>query len=540
VLLVLYCYMSSITYRDEIIDEDLQGEDIVNKILSNRDIPDLMTFLHPPHPENMSLKDFGYQKEFEKISPILSHAYEEKSSVVVYMDYDADGITGGSIVWETFHLLGFRVMPYIPHRVHEGYGFSRIGIDTVIKEFAPFLIISVDHGITAIDQIHYAKSQNIHVIVTDHHTKLKNKPGADGVFHITSLSGSGVGYFFAKEVCNYILSQKSSHFINKKNRDRLSHNFRYDYVTIAAIGTIADLVPLVGPSRSIAKYGLDDCARIKNTGLKQMMKEAKIENKKLSPYDVGFIIAPRINAVGRVEHALDALRLLCTTSETRAAELAINIGLLNVQRQSMVQQSVKEAHEQVELLKRKGNLPKLLIVFSEDWHEGIIGLIASRLMEEYYRPVFAMTAHNGIVKGSARSISSFHITDFLSEHKEYFTGYGGHAQAAGFSFVREKLDLFCKETLLHAEEQIQDKQLIRQYKGDIKIPLILTSMELVKMIEELEPFGVGNPQPLFVSDIEVVGVRLMGSKNKHIKITGKQPHLDHFPVDFVFFNRSVA
>jgi single-stranded-DNA-specific exonuclease len=530
--------MSPISHTLEIQpDEKISSEELITRILQQRNIDDLDQFLNPPHPTEMSLSDFGYADEFERVFPLLQQAREENQSVVVYMDYDADGITGGTIVWETLHLLGFNVMPYIPHRVHEGYGFSTQGIDNVIDQFKPFLIISVDHGITAIDQIAYAKSKGIHVIVTDHHTKLEKNPEADGIFHIPAISGSGVGYFFAKEI--HTRMQESGARSQKGTQDNVSllqHNFQYDYVTVAAIGTIADLVSLVGPSRSLAKHGLAACPQLKNLGIKHMMKEAKIEKETLTPYDVGFVIAPRINAVGRIEHALDALRLLCTKSEKRALELAGKIGLQNTQRQDMVSHSVKQAQKQVEGLKKKGSLPKLITVFSEDWHEGIIGLIASRLMEEYYRPVFAMTAHDGIVKGSARSLPSFHITDFLSEHKDYFTGYGGHAQAAGFSLPRDIFDAFQKEVTKHAEEQITDEQLVRTYSGDVKIPVSLTSMKLVQAIQQLEPFGVGNPQPTFVSDVEIVGTKVMGKKQTHLKISGKQPDLRHYPIDFVYFN----
>lgn len=358
--------------------------------------------------------------------------------IVVYTDYDADGITGGAILWETLYLMGFKVMPYVPDRRKEGYGFSITGIDNVIKSYNPSIIISVDHGITKVKEIEYAKNKGIKVIVSDHHLKAEKIPKADAIFHISALSGSGVAYFFAKEIFNRLKSSIS----NKAIVDKLTDNFSTDYLSLASIGTIADLVPLIGPSRSVAKHGLEVFPKVKRYGIKHIIKQAGIEGKEITPYEVGFIIAPRINAVGRLSNAIDALRLLCTTDNKRAFDLAQKIGDLNSKRQDIVERSVDEAKEMISKKYLKGNqlsdikedrlynfIPKILILTSDSWSEGIIGLIASKLTEEFYRPTIVMTKNDGHYKASARSIPSFHITNFLRSLKKYLVDVGGHAQA---------------------------------------------------------------------------------------------------------------
>jgi len=288
----------------EIKEEDkITSYQLVDLILKNRKIENVEEFLNPKNPLNISLSDFNFsfKNEFQKSLAILKAVKEKNQMVVVYTDYDADGITGGAILWETLYLLGFKVMPYVPNRKTEGYGFSLFGIDNVIKKFNPALIISVDHGITKVKEVEYAKKKGIKIIITDHHLKGEILPKADAIFHIPTLSGAGVSYFFSKEI--YKNFEK-----NVGNRHAcllLQNNFSSDYLVLASIGTVADLVPLIGPSRSLVKYGLENFSKTRRVGIKHILKEAGIEDRKISPYEIGFIIAPRINAVGRLKDATD-------------------------------------------------------------------------------------------------------------------------------------------------------------------------------------------------------------------------------------------
>lgn len=532
-----------ITYKKNI--KHGEKTDIVKTLLETRNIKDTQQFLHPSSPLGIDIAEFGYEKQLKRAFEILEGIYKNNKTVVVYTDYDADGITGGTILWETLHLLGFKVMPYVPHRVHEGYGFSIKGIDAVKEKYNPSLIISVDHGIAAADKVTYAKSIGIPIIITDHHLKSDTNPDdAEAIFHIPLLSGSGVSYFFSKAVFEHFKSslrgvrQLAESKQSLDNLSKLEYNFQFDYQAIASIGTIADLVPLVGPSRSVVKHGLAAFPSISRVGIKHILKEAKIEGRKITPYEVGFIIAPRINAIGRLEHAIDALRLLCTNNETKAFELASRVGSTNIQRQEMVKVAIEEAKQMVESNKIDGKVPKLIILISDSWHEGIIGLIASKMVELYYRPTIVMTKADGFLKGSARSIRSFHMTHFLQSLKEYLLGVGGHQQAAGFSIDSSQLDVFIQQAHDRAAEQIKDSELERSIETDLKLPLSFIDLKLAKNLEDLQPFGIGNSQPLFFSETEILNAQLFGRNQDHLKLYLKDTENSGPPLEMLAFSKA--
>ena len=517
-----------IIFKHEVKPSDkITPQQLVDLILKHRQIKDINEFLNPQSPLKISILDFGFKKEWGETLKLLKEIKKKNQMIIVYTDYDADGITGGAILWETLYLLGFKTMPYVPNRKTEGYGFSITGIDKVIKKFNPALIISVDHGITKVKEIEYAKKKGIKIIITDHHLKSDKTPKAEAIFHIPELSGSGVAYFFAKEIFTRLQKQsigrtaavKEERSDGKTTAVKLKENFETDYLALASIGTIADLVPLIGPSRSIAKLGLDAFSKVKRYGIRHILKEAGIENKKITPYEVGFIIAPRINAVGRLKDATDALRLLCTTNESRAKELAQYVGDKNRERQDLVKKSVEEA--EINLKSQISNvksIPKIIILVSQKWHEGIIGLIASKITEEFYRPTIVLTKTNGVYKGSARSIPPFHITNFLRSLKKYLIDVGGHAQAAGFTIEEKKLNDFVTAAQELSSKLIKDKELERKIEVDIKVPVSKVNLELAKALESLEPFGIANPRPTFLSEDVITNAQLFGKTNNHLKI----------------------
>ncbi len=522
-----------IKFKNE-ITKPMQVEDIVDMILKERGVENKEAFISPPSPLTLGLADFGYQKkDITQLVTILSNVYESNGTVVVYTDYDADGITGGAVLWETLHLLGFNAMPYVPDRTTEGYGFSKIGLDTIKKKYNPNLIISVDHGITAVEQIRYAKEiLGIPVIVTDHHHKQEAIPtNAELIIHIPALSGSGVAYFVAKELFQH-LKHQSSHV------KKLEHNFNVDYAAIASIGTVADLVPLVGPSRCLVSHGLKAFTHMKRHGFTHLLREAGIEGRSISPYEVGFIIAPRINAIGRLEHAIDALRLICTTSDKRAKGLAQKIGSVNTKRQELVREHIKEAEHMVESQKVSGELPKLIILYSDHWHEGVIGLIASGMVEKYYRPTIIMTRGDGHYKASVRSIHGFHVTEFLGQLQKYLVNYGGHAGAAGFTLLEKKRDEFIKKAQLLASKQITNKDVERTVFADISMPLSLVSRKLYDALQSLNPFGIGNPRPTFVSHVQVVHAGILGKLKNHLKLQVKDTKNLSSPIEMVAFHQA--
>ncbi len=496
---------------------------IVDELVKLRGIKNKQEFSNPSHPFDIKLFKFkgAKKEEFAKTVRLLKEIKKKRESIVVYTDYDADGVTGGAILWETLHKLGFNVFPHIPDRKKEGYGFSKLGIDIVKKRYNPALIISVDHGITAKDKVEYAKKLGIKVVITDHHLKPKALPKAYAIFHLPELSGSGVSYFFSKEIFMSLSKQEA----NKQSNQVLKQLFKTDYISIASIGTVADLVPLMGGSRSIVKFGLKMINKIQRPGIIEILKESGIKNKPvITPYDIGFIIAPRINAIGRLEHAIKALRLLCTTSSQRAQRLAKILGESNKKRQNMVNQAVEEA---LQIIDNLSELPNLIVVQSPNWHEGIIGLIASKITEKYNRPSIVLTKTNGFYKASARSIPNFHITNFLRELSDLLIDVGGHSQAAGFTIEEnklKKLETKIKDKLSKVNKDIFEKEII----ADFKIPIREITLNLINKIGFLEPFGIGNPKPLFFTKSKIINASVFGKNNNHLKIqvsdgTNKQP-----------------
>lgn len=495
-------------------------------ILKQRLITNESVFLQPPHPSTIHLVDFGLAQEEKLLISTLRELKKTKKTIIVYCDYDADGITGGAILWRTLHLLGFSVMPYVPNRIGEGYGFSEKGIDTIIEKYSPGLIISVDHGISGRKQVSYAKKKGVPIIITDHHSKPQKLPDeAIAIIHISELSGSGVAYVVAKTIAEHF-----SHDLT------LLDLFSADFLALATIGTVADLVPLLGPSRSIVKHGLTAFVKNKQPGLRTLLDTTGIGTRQLSPFDIGYILAPRINAVGRLKDATDALRLLCTSSVKKAQELARFINITNTKRQAVMEEYILEALAMVE--KQYGeSLPPVITLLSETWHEGVIGLIASKLVEKYFHPVIIMTKGEKEYKGSARSIPALHLTPFLKQLSHHLVSHGGHAGAAGFSIERKNIVAFTKE-VQEAAATLGPKDFEKNMVVDIQMPFSGVTLALHKELQSLEPFGIGNIKPLFASLISIERIAVIGKQANHIRITAVDPDSSTSPIDMLAFGKA--
>ncbi|PIV08585.1 single-stranded-DNA-specific exonuclease RecJ [Candidatus Roizmanbacteria bacterium CG03_land_8_20_14_0_80_39_12] len=497
-------------------------DQIIAQLLSKRKIENVTLFLKPPHPLTFSLLSLGFEKELNILFQKLQSCKDKNETVVVYTDYDADGITGGSILWETLHAVGFKVFPYVPHRQSEGYGFSVKGIDAVIEKYHPKLIISVDHGISAREQVKYASDKGISVIITDHHTKPKLLPtSAKAIIHCPLVSGSGLAYITALDIWH--------HF--DAHNETLKQLFTTDFLALASLGTIADLVPLTGYSRSIAKYGLRAFSKATKPGIKELLAVSGLSHMEISTYHAGFALAPRINAVGRLSHAIEAVRMLCTKDAVKAKLLAQEAQAHNTTRQKMVDLAVEEAFIAIE----KTAVPKLILQKKENWNEGIIGLISSKITERYQRPSIVMTKTEEGWKGSARSVKGFDITAFLRSLK-LLKHIGGHPQAGGFSLTDDQLDEFEKQINLHMKEVPEPKEW--ELYVDMDISLSCVSEKLVDALQELTPFGIGNPTPVFQSSIKVLFVKSMGKKQEHLKFVGQDPVERTKQLECVYFSPS--
>lgn len=494
---------------------------IVLDLLKKRGIVDIDTFLHPPHPTLLTLEKIGFTEEKKTLLVLLEKIKKQAQTIVIYTDYDTDGITGGAILWETLHHLGFTVFPYVPHRQSEGYGFSKKGIDAAIQKYRPSLFISVDHGISARKEVEYIVSKGIPVIVTDHHTKPSDPPeSALALFHFPAVSGAGVAYLVSQDIAR--------HF---QMKDELFHKlFSIDLIALASLGIVADLVPLVGYARSIAYHGLIAFNKSSKPGIRALLGVAGLdESTTLSPYHLGFALAPRINAVGRLSHAIDALRMLCTTNSLRAHELARSANQHNAARQRMVEDAVKQALLMFDPLR----LPRILVAENTSWNEGIIGLIASKLTEEYYLPSIVLTKAETGWKASARSIPGFDIIAFLRS-LNLLDHLGGHPQAAGFSVSQEQKDILLEAIKEQSKEIPPFTQ--KTQRIDLTIPLSVATQALAEELEKCEPFGIGNPKPVFQSNGIIETIDTMGKNKEHIRLTLHDETDPHVRFECVYFS----
>lgn len=519
---------ADITQWTETLD-DIRTNLLIHRGLQNAH--QVEVFLHPPDPTQFTASDVGIDgTALDEALTRIRTAIESSESIVVYADYDADGITAGTIMWETLHDLGAQVMPYIPHRVEEGYGLSQKGIDSIIGLYKPTLIVTVDHGITGAEKVAYAQSLGIDVIITDHHTKGATLPECT-IVHTPELCGAGVSWFVSKELRRIY----KRHIHTRGNTDSQNK----EHMALAAIGTVADLVPLIGPNRSIVKYGLSALNETSRVGLLALIQEAGLSPGELAVYNISHGLAPRLNAMGRLEHAMDAMRLLCTSQEDRAMLLARKIALTNKDRQQLTVDSALHAKDIVNGRMGAG-LPKLLFVADDSYNQGIIGLIAGKLVEEFYRPSIVIAKGELISKASARSISGFNIVEAIRSQSDILIDVGGHPMAAGFTVETKNLAALQTRLEVLAEKQINSGMMEKKLRVESEIPLSMATTALWELLQDFQPFGFGNFEPIFVSrDVRVLQVRSIGKENKHLKLrlgSAGTPLTQSQALDAVAFN----
>ncbi|MBN1262852.1 MAG: single-stranded-DNA-specific exonuclease RecJ [Candidatus Pacebacteria bacterium] len=486
-------------------------KEIIEILFKNREIMSMAerkTFLDPSSPELLSLSTLKInQAQVKKAVNRIKKAVAQKEKVIVYGDYDADGICAAAILWETLHHLKAKAMPHIPDRIKEGYGLN-VGTIKNLKKKHPDLklLITVDQGITAGEKIKFAQKLGLETIVTDHHVKPKTKCPALAVVHTTLLSGSGVAWILARELSKSFPARI------------IPPGEILRFLELVAIGTITDLLPVTGPNRSLITHGLGQLQKTRRLGLETLMKEAGIEAKSLGIYEVGFGIGPRLNASGRIDDPLDSLRLLCTRSRSRARSLAQKINLVNRRRQELMAQTAQEAREA--WLAQRVAGAKLIFVNQKDWDQGVIGLAASKLAEEFYLPVIVVSQGDKESKASARSINGFNIIEAIREAENLLIDAGGHPMAAGFTAETQNLDKLKEKLITIAEQRLDSRILEKTLKVDCEVRLSDLNLALFNRIQEFSPFGIGNPQPDFtVRGAEVIETRLVGRGQKHLKMT---------------------
>ncbi|MDO8657520.1 MAG: single-stranded-DNA-specific exonuclease RecJ [Candidatus Levybacteria bacterium] len=515
----------------------LKVNEIIKLLLENRGIKtkkEIEEFLEPKL-EKVNVKSVGIdEKQLKKAVNRIQKAIKNKEQIVVFGDYDVDGICSTAILWETIHGTGANVTPYIPHRIEEGYGLSIKGISNIKnaksqpKADRPLdektkdttLIITVDNGIVANEAVKFANEKGIDVIITDHHVPSNSGlPDALAIVHTTKLCGAGVAWALAQE-----FKVQSSKFKNRDEKDnkemlkQVQHdNNEERHLELVALATIADMVPLTGANRTLVKFGLKALKKTKRAGLIELFKEAALDPEQIGVYEVGHIIAPRLNAMGRLEYAMDSLRLLCTKDRLRAQVLADKLGMTNKERQEVTNNTSNHAKDGVR--NNESGIKNLLFVAHETYQPGVIGLVAGKLVEEFYRPSIVVSIGEKYSKASARSVHGFNIIEFIRGSSELLIDCGGHPMAAGFTVETEKLEILQTVFEKRAIELLNDEMLKRVLKIDCEIPLSIIDDDLYREIQKLAPFGMGNPEPTFVSKgAAIEDMRLVGYEKKHLKL----------------------
>lgn len=447
----------------------------------------------------------------EGVKAILQ-AVNDGQKIMVYGDYDVDGVCSTALLVKVLTNIGANVTYYIPNRLDEGYGLNSTALEYAADQGIN-LIITVDCGIRSCQEVEVASSLGLQVIITDHHQPGDVLPNALAVINpllggeekTSVLAGVGVAFKLAQALLGaveggncYLLGQ--------------------EYLDLVALGTVADMVPLTGENRLLTKFGLPQISSTQNVGLQALLAVTGLEGQQISPWHVGFVLAPRLNAAGRLGKAEDAAELLLTDSRQKAWELAKKLHMENEKRQAIESQILKNAIEKVEQeidLERD----RVIVLASSLWHSGIIGIVASRLAEKYYRPTVLIALEGNVGTGSARSIPGFHISKALDHCKRWLIRHGGHELAAGLSIEEECIEAFRREINCYASQKIDEEMLIPTLEADFEIFFSQVDRDLLNQLEMLYPFGQGNPEPLMIyRDAQVLECREVGKNGEHLKL----------------------
>lgn len=512
----------------------LKVDSIVAELLLQRGIDSFDMAQDFFRPKLDQLHDPFLMKDMEVAVDRLQEAIDDDQKVMLFGDYDVDGTTAVALMY-SFLKDTLKVDYYIPDRYAEGYGLSKQGID-VAKEHDVSLIICLDCGIKAVDKIAYAKSLGIDFIVCDHHMPGEELPDAivldpkrkDCLYPYDELSGCGVGFKLLQGMCEH----------NNWSTDKL-----FEHLDLLAVSIGADIVPVTGENRILCYHGMKQLNANPRVAFKELLTLA---NKQfpVTLTDVIFSIAPRINAAGRLRSGKHAVALMVSENLDDITSLADDINNDNLERRQLDQQITEEAKEIVEKRwEEKESFSN--VVFKENWHKGVVGIVASRLIEKFYRPTIVLTESNGMVTGSARSIKDFNVYDALNACSEHLEQFGGHMYAAGMTLKRENLEPFMEAFEAYAKENLTSEMLIEEQEVDVELGFnqIFSSEEnrmkipkLKRILSQFEPHGPGNMKPVFISkNVFSTDMRLL--KEAHIKLSMTQPEHD-VVIEGIGFNQS--
>jgi single-stranded-DNA-specific exonuclease len=471
-------------------------------------------------------------KDMDKAVARIESAIRERENIMIYGDYDVDGTTAVSLVYLFLRKFYDKIIYYIPDRYSEGYGISYQGIDYA-EEHGVSLIIVLDCGIKANNKINYAKSKGIDFIICDHHLPGEEIPDAEAVldpkrpdcnYPFSDLSGCGVGFKMLQAFC-------------MQNNIKVAE--LYPYLDLLAVSIASDIVPVIGENRILAFYGLKQLNENPRTGLKSIIKISGLENHLITIDDIVFKIGPRINAAGRMESGRAAVDLLTSESEETAAIFGQAVNTHNNERKSVDRQITHEALAMVEhsVIEQHS---KATILYNPQWHKGVIGIVASRLIESYYKPTIVFTNSNGLITGSARSIPDFDLYQAIEACSDLLENFGGHTYAAGLTLTESKLEQFKKRFIEIAEQSITDEMMIPQVVIDDCLDFKQITPKFFRILKQFQPFGPGNMSPVFLTKnvYDNGNGRIVGQDGIHLRLELIQENDPYRYIPAIAFNQS--
>lgn len=486
----------------------LNLSELTTQVLINRGITDAAKAEEFLRPRLAHLRNPMEIPNVEKATKRVLAAKAKGEKVLIFGDYDVDGVTGTSILLQTLKYLGIDATYYIPNRYGEGYSLSVEAVKK-IAESGVKLIVTVDCGISSLEEIAEAGRLGLEVIVTDHHNLPKQLPSAYAIVNpkmihdhpSEHLSGAGVAFKFAWALLK-TAGEKDSVFLAS-------------LLDLASLGTIADVVPLNRENRVLAAAGLNLINQRKRIGISELADAAKL-GERISIRDINFGLAPRINAAGRLEHASKAVELMITDDPVKARELAKELGQINTRRQGIGKDIQEEVFSKLDDDYVKQN--RLAVLSGDDWHPGVIGIVASKVVDRFSRPAVLIGVSDGVGRGSARSVDGINIFNILETCSDLFTDFGGHAGAAGFEIETEKIPELIKRLQAEAEKRISPEDLRSKIFIDAEVDLETVTLNLIKELDVLDPHGEGNPVPIFSSrGVALSNMRTVGADGKHLK-----------------------
>jgi len=469
-----------------ILSKELKISKILAQILINRGIKTAQEageFLKI-NPKNL-LDPYSFSQMHTAVN-LIKKALKDKEKVMLCGDYDVDGVTSLALLKGIFSGFGLDTLHYIPHRVQDGYGLNKTAVQ-LARQKKVKLLITVDSGTTSFHEVEELRKSDIEVIITDHHEPAHDKlPNASAIinpkikgsaYKFKELAGVGVAYKLCQALTGKVLAEE---------------------LDLVALGTIADVVPLTGENRIIAKLGLKQLSCTERIGIKSLIEASRLRAKEINSTFVSFILGPRLNASGRMDTAEASLSLLLSQNKEEADLLAKSIDGLNRQRQKIESGILEEAHD---LISREVNFKdhKIIVVAKEGWHQGVLGIVASKLADKFSRPAIVISLTEELCKGSGRSIKNFHLFHALRDCAEHLESFGGHSHAVGLLVSRDNIDNFKQEINRLAKEKLRVEDLLPSVDIDMELSLADLSSSLAEELQSLEPFGTGNREPLFYS-----------------------------------------